>query len=197
MWSGPVGRSPVIIRKRAGSLVACSSMSASRTVLRSRAAAYVALSSCALACLEAVGVLATSVLVRVGLVRVRVGLVDMVSPVVVETHERDRPHPLSSGEMRGAARGRLRISGWFDGPPQLGSHHARIGATVELMSVRVRDEDALGDESHPAARAARGIVGDVGRARVGPVRIPAAVSPASAAEKRERVVHPMVAWNLR
>src|SRR6478735_11620452 len=121
MWSGPVGRSPVSIRKRAGSSVACSSMSASRTVLRSRAAAYVALSSCALACLEAVAVLVTSVLVRVGLVGlVRVGLVDMVSPVVVETHERDRPHALSPGEMRGAARGRLRISGWFDGPPQLG-----------------------------------------------------------------------------
>src|SRR6476661_3829566 len=151
MWSGPVGRSPVSIRKRAGSSVACSSMSASRTALRSRAAAYVALSSCALACLEAVGVLVTSVLVRVGLVRV--GLVDMVSPVVVETHERDRPHALSPGEMRGAARGRRRISSWFDGPPQLGSHHARIGATVELMSVRVRDEDALGDESHPPARA--------------------------------------------
>src|SRR6476469_2412989 len=130
MWSGPVGRSPVSIRKRAGSSVACSSMSASRTALRSRAAAYVALSSCALACLEAVGVLVTSVLVRVGLVGlvrvglVRVGLVDMVSPVVVETHEKDRPHALSPGEIRGAARGRLRISGWFDGPPQLGSHHA-------------------------------------------------------------------------
>ena len=44
MCSGPVGRSPVSMRNRVGSAAACASMRESRTRLRSRAAAWVALS---------------------------------------------------------------------------------------------------------------------------------------------------------
>src|SRR5690242_16378008 len=138
MWSGPVGRSPVSIRNRAGSSAACSSMSASRTALRSRATAYVPLSSsCAVAAdgvVTGAVVMAVLVVMAVGVVVLMVSLLSWWRPTG-ETWS----HALSSGDMREAARGRLRISGWFDGPPQLGSHHARIGATVELMSLRVRD----------------------------------------------------------
>src|SRR6476620_6857753 len=131
-------------------------MSASRTALRSRAAAYVAFSP---SCVAAGAWATSSSMVLV----VWMVLVMVLSWVVVPTGESRPPSDLQGPHMREAARGRLRWWGWFDGPPQLGSHHARVGATVELMSVRVRDEDALGDESHPPARAARGIVGDVGR----------------------------------
>src|SRR5690242_7975288 len=154
MWSGPVGRSPVSIRKRAGSSVACSSMSASSTALRSRAAAYVLLSS------VSTGPAGLTVGVVVGMVAV-MGLSFSWCP-------RERPLPGSCvPDMRRAARGRLLVSGWFDGPPQLGSHHARVGATVELMSVRIREEDALGDQRDPAARLAGPLVGHVGSAGVG------------------------------
>src|SRR6478752_2750961 len=82
MWSGPVGRSPVSIRKRPGSSVACSSMRASRIALWSRAAAYVALSSDVSAVVGVVAVLVVVVVALVGVVLVTVVLADMVSPVV-------------------------------------------------------------------------------------------------------------------